>query len=77
MPPFACERDSAYVPPLSISYIFYSISSSADDDSEDDNPPPHLQDIPLAPHLLRWVHFTRDAAGSLAGDPTYRRSTRS
>lgn len=61
---------------LSLSSIFNNIPSSSGDDSEDDNPPP-LEIIPLTPQLPRWVCFTWDAAGSLAGDPADRRHTRS
>eukprot|EP00253_Pinus_taeda_P007217 PITA_07217 len=67
-----CEPSPADVPPLPISSTFENISSS-DDESEDDNPPPPSQD----PQLPRWVRATRDAAGDLAGDPTYQRRTRS
>ena len=66
--PLACELDSAYVPPLSLSSIFNSIPSSSDDDSEDDNPPPAREIVPYTPSLPRWVRSTRDVAGSLAGD---------
>ena len=76
MPPLACKPDSAYVPPLSLSSIFNSIPSSSDDDSEDENPPP-CEIVPYTPPLPIWVHSTRDAAGSLAGDPVDRRCTRS
>ena len=77
VPPLACEPDSAYVPPLSIYFIFDNIPSSLDDDNKDDNPPPPPQDIHLAPHLPRWAPSTRDAAGSLAGDPADQRHTHS
>ena len=77
VPSLACEPNSTYVPPLSISSIFDSIPSSSDDDSEDDNPPPPLEDVPSALQLPRWVCSTRDAAGFLASDPTNRRCTRS
>ena len=76
MPPLACEPNLAYVPPLSISSIFYSIPSSLDDDNKDENPPPPPQDPPSASQLSKWVQSTRDAAGSLAGDPAGRRRTR-
>ena len=69
VPPLPYEPDSAYVPPLSISSIFDSIPSSLDDESEDENPPPTCQDIPSAPQLPIWVRSTRDATGSLVGDP--------
>ena len=72
VPPLAYEPDSAYVPSLSLSSIFNSIPSSSDDDNEDDNPPPPLEIVPYTPLLLRWVRSTRDAAGSLAGDPADR-----
>ena len=73
MPPLPCEPDLAYVPPLSLSSILYSIPSSSDDDSEDDNPPPPREIVPYTPPLPRWVHSTRDVAGSLASDPADRR----
>eukprot|EP00253_Pinus_taeda_P005660 PITA_05660 len=72
----AYEPSSADVPPLSIPSTSENISSS-DDDSEDDNPPPPSQDPPSAPQLPKWVRATRDKAGSLAGDPTSQRCTRS
>ena len=75
MPPLACEPDSAYVPPLSLSSIFNSIPSSSDDDSEDENPLPPLEIVTFTPPLPRWVCSTRDAIGSLAGDPADRRRT--
>ena len=75
MPPLACEPDSAYVPPLSISSIFDDINSSSDDESEDENPPSPLEDIPSAPKLLIWVWSCWDATGSLPGDPVDRRHT--
>ena len=75
VPPLACEPDSAYVPPLSISSIFDNIPSSSDDGSEDENPHPPLEDIPSAPQLPMWVRSTRDAASSLVGDPADRRRT--
>ena len=62
---------------LSLSSIFNSIPSSSDDDIEDHNPPPPLEIIPFTPQLPRWVRSTRDAAGSLAGDPVDQRRTRS
>ena len=71
MPPLACEPDSAYVPPLSLSSIFNSIPSSLDDDNEDDNPPLACEIVPYISQLPRWVRSTRDAAGSLAGDLAY------
>ena len=79
VPPLAYKPDLAYVPPfsLSLSYIFNSIPSSSDDDNEDENPPPPLAIIPFTPPLPRWVRSTRDAAGSLAGDPVDQRCTRS
>ena len=73
----ACEPDSAYVPPLSLSSIFNSIPSSSDDDNEDENPPPPLEVIPFTSQLPRWVRSTWDTTGSLADDPTDRRHTRS
>ena len=69
VPPLACEPNSAYVPPLSLSSIFNSIPSSSDDDNEDENPPPPLEIVPYTPPLPIWVRSTRDAVGSLAGDP--------
>ena len=77
MPPLAYEPDSTYVPPLSLSSIFNRIPSSLDDDNKDDNPPTPLEIVPYTPLLPRWVRSTRDAAGSLAGDPADRRRTRS
>ena len=77
MPPLACEPDSAYVPPLSISSIFNSIPSISDDDSEDENPPPACKIVPYTPPLPRWVRSTRDATGSLKFDPKNQRRTRS
>ena len=76
MPPLACEPYSAYVPPLSISSIFYNIPSSLDDDIKDENPPPP-QNLPSASQLLIWVRSTWDETGSLAGDPANQRCTRS
>ena len=69
VPPLACELDSAYVPPLSLSSILNSIPSSSDDDNDDDNPHPPLEIVPYTPPLPRWVRSTQDVAGSLAGDP--------
>ena len=69
VPSLACEPDSTYVPPLSLSSIFNSIPSSLNDDNEDENPPRAREIFPYTPPLPRWVCSTRDAAGSLAGDP--------
>ena len=49
VPPLACELDSTYVPPFSISSTFDNIPSSSDDDNEDENPPPFHRDLPSAP----------------------------
>ena len=62
---------------LYLSSIFNSIPSSLDDDSKDENPPPAHEIFPYTPPLPRWVRSTRDVAGSLVGDPTDRRRTRS
>eukprot|EP00253_Pinus_taeda_P002143 PITA_02143 len=72
----AYEPSSVDVPPLSIPSTSENISSS-DDDSEDDNPPPPSQDPPSAPQLPKWVHATWDAVGTLVGNPTDQRRTRS
>ena len=77
MPPLAREPNSASVPPLSISSASDNIPSTSDDDSEDDNPPPPPQDLPSAAQLPKWVRSTRDAVGSLAGDPADQRRTHS
>eukprot|EP00253_Pinus_taeda_P011170 PITA_11170 len=44
---------------------------------EDDNPPPPFQDPHSDPQLPKRVCFTRDATGSLAGNPTDQRCTHS
>ena len=72
VPPLACDLDSEYVPPLSLSSIFNSIPSSLDDDSEDENPHPPLEIFSYTPPLPRWVCSSRDAASSLGGDPADR-----
>ena len=74
VPPLACEPSSAGVPPLSLSSIFNSILSISDDDNEDENPPSDREIVPYTSPLLRWVRSTRDAVGSLVGDPKNRRS---
>lgn len=72
----AYEPSSTDVPPLSISSTFENISSS-DDESKDDNPPPPSQNPPSSPQLPKWVCATQDATGTLVGDPTDQRRTRS
>ena len=77
VPPLACEPDSAYVPPLSLSSIFNSIPYSSYDDNKDESHPPPLEIVPFTPPLPIWVHSTRDATSSLAGDLVDQRRTHS
>eukprot|EP00253_Pinus_taeda_P025164 PITA_25164 len=70
------EPSSANVPPLSIPSTSENIPSTYAD-SEDDNPSSSSWDPSSTPQLPKWARFTRDAAISLAGDPTDQRRTRS